>query len=58
MKAIAIGAWIGACFALAGADDLKRLPERAQMALDLEPTIAELSGRYRFMDHAVVVGGG
>jgi glucosamine--fructose-6-phosphate aminotransferase (isomerizing) len=28
------------------------------MALDLEPAIAELSGRYRFMDHAVVVGRG
>ena len=39
-------------------DDLKRLPERAQAALDLEPAIAELSGRYRFMDHAVVVGRG
>ena len=39
-------------------DDLKRLPERAQSALDLEPFIAELSGRYRFMDHAVVVGRG
>jgi glucosamine--fructose-6-phosphate aminotransferase (isomerizing) len=39
-------------------DDLKRLPERAQMALSLEPAIAELSGRYRFMDHAVVVGRG
>jgi glucosamine--fructose-6-phosphate aminotransferase (isomerizing) len=39
-------------------DDLQRLPERAQMALDLEPAIAELSGRYRFMDHAVVVGRG
>jgi glutamine---fructose-6-phosphate transaminase (isomerizing) len=39
-------------------EDLKRLPERAQMALSLEPAIAELSGRYRFMDHAVVVGRG
>jgi competence protein ComEA len=27
MKAIRIGTWIGACFALAGADDLKRLPD-------------------------------
>ena len=26
--------------------------------LELEPAIAELSGRYRFMDHAVVVGRG
>jgi len=39
-------------------DDLQRLPERAQQALELEPAIAELSGRYRFMDHAVVVGRG
>jgi glucosamine--fructose-6-phosphate aminotransferase (isomerizing) len=38
--------------------DLMRLPERAQTALELEPAIAELSGRYRFMDHAVVVGRG
>ena len=38
--------------------DLERLPERAQMALALEPAIAELSGRYRFMDHTVVVGRG
>jgi competence protein ComEA len=27
MKAISIGALVGACFALAGADDLKRLPD-------------------------------
>jgi len=39
-------------------DDLKRLPERAHAALGLEPSIAEISGRYRFMDHAVVVGRG
>jgi glucosamine--fructose-6-phosphate aminotransferase (isomerizing) len=39
-------------------DDLKRLPERARLALALEPDIAELSERYRFMDHAVVVGRG
>jgi len=39
-------------------DDLRRLPERAQAALKLEPAIAELSGRYRAMDHAVVVGRG
>ncbi|HTQ56679.1 MAG TPA: SIS domain-containing protein [Bryobacteraceae bacterium] len=39
-------------------DDLQRLPERAHQALELEPAIAELSGRYRFMDHAVVVGRG
>ena len=39
-------------------EDLQRLPERAHQALELEPDIAELSGRYRFMDHAVVVGRG
>jgi glutamine---fructose-6-phosphate transaminase (isomerizing) len=39
-------------------DDLRRLPERAQMALDLEPLIAALSERYRFMNRAVVVGRG
>jgi glutamine---fructose-6-phosphate transaminase (isomerizing) len=39
-------------------DELRRLPERAQMALQLEPEIATLSERYRFMRHAVVVGRG
>ena len=39
-------------------DDLARLPDRAQMALRTEPEIAALSERYRFMDHAVVVGRG
>jgi glutamine---fructose-6-phosphate transaminase (isomerizing) len=39
-------------------DDLARLPERAQMALRTESEIAALSERYRFMDHAVVVGRG
>jgi glutamine---fructose-6-phosphate transaminase (isomerizing) len=39
-------------------DDLARLPEQAERALSLEAQIAELSGRYRFMDHAVVVGRG
>ena len=38
-------------------DDLRRLPERAQMALELEPEIAVLSERYRFMRHAVVWAG-
>jgi len=38
--------------------DLERVPERAQMALDLEPEIAELAGRYRFMRQAIVVGRG
>ncbi|HUO28783.1 MAG TPA: SIS domain-containing protein [Bryobacteraceae bacterium] len=39
-------------------DDLRRLPARAESALQLESGIRELSGRYRFMDHAVVVGRG
>jgi glucosamine--fructose-6-phosphate aminotransferase (isomerizing) len=39
-------------------DDLARLPEQADRALGLEADVAELSGRYRFMDHAVVVGRG
>jgi glucosamine--fructose-6-phosphate aminotransferase (isomerizing) len=40
------------------ADDLRRIPELAQMALDLEPEVAALSERYRFMRQAVVVGRG
>jgi len=39
-------------------DDLARLPERAHLALRLEPEIKALSERYRFMDHAVVMGRG
>ncbi len=39
-------------------DDLRALPEWAERALTLEPAIGELAGRYRFMDHAVVVGRG
>src|SRR5216683_2499468 len=39
-------------------DDLARLPERAHLALRLEPEIEALSERYRFMDHAVVMGRG
>jgi len=39
-------------------DDLKRVPEQAHTAVELEPSIGELSGRYRFIDHAVVVGRG
>jgi glucosamine--fructose-6-phosphate aminotransferase (isomerizing) len=38
--------------------DLERLPEMAEAALRLEPQVRELSGRYRFMHHAVVVGRG
>jgi len=39
-------------------DDLRRLPDWAEAALKLEPEIAERAERYRFMDHAVVVGRG
>ena len=39
-------------------DDLARLPERAHLALQLEPEISALSERYRFMDHAIVMGRG
>jgi glucosamine--fructose-6-phosphate aminotransferase (isomerizing) len=39
-------------------EDLQRLPEQAALALELEGDIRALSGRYRFMDHAVVVGRG
>ena len=39
-------------------DDLHRIPELAAMALRLEPEVAALSERYRFMRHAVVVGRG
>ena len=40
------------------AADLQRIPELAEDALKLEPEIAALSERYRFMRHAVVVGRG
>ncbi len=39
-------------------DDLRRLPGYAERALSLEPQIAELAQRYRFMENAVVVGRG
>jgi len=38
--------------------DLERLPELVNLALSLEAEIAALSERYRFMNHAVVVGRG
>ena len=38
--------------------DLQRLPGAANAALRLEPEIAALSERYRYMRHAVVVGRG
>jgi glutamine---fructose-6-phosphate transaminase (isomerizing) len=46
---------LGARIAL---DDLRRIPDWAAAALDLEPRVAALAERYRFMDHAVVVGRG
>ena len=51
MLAYALGAKISL-------DDLRALPEWTERALKLESDIAELAGRYRFMDHAVVVGRG
>lgn len=48
-------------YALGGAirvSDLERLPGLVETALGLEPRVAELSERYRFMHHAVVVGRG
>jgi glutamine---fructose-6-phosphate transaminase (isomerizing) len=50
-----IGYALGAKLAL---DDLARLPALAQQALALEPEIAARVERYRFMEHAVVVGRG
>ena len=38
--------------------DLERLPELVELALTLETPIREVSERYRFMRHAVVVGRG
>jgi glutamine---fructose-6-phosphate transaminase (isomerizing) len=38
--------------------ELERLPELVDAALRLEPPVREFSGRYRFMEHAVVVGRG
>lgn len=48
-------------YALGGAielDDLARLPEWTNRALTLELDIARRAERYRFMDHAVVLGRG
>jgi glutamine---fructose-6-phosphate transaminase (isomerizing) len=39
-------------------DDVRRLPDWAESALAVEKPIAALSERYRFMEHAVVVGRG
>ncbi len=48
-------------YALGGAlrlDDIRRLPDWADSAMRLEKSISALSERYRFMEHAVVVGRG
>ncbi len=39
-------------------DELRAIPEWTERVLKLEPQIGEVAGRYRFMDHAVVVGRG
>jgi glutamine---fructose-6-phosphate transaminase (isomerizing) len=39
-------------------DDLRRVPEWTASALTLEPEIASLTDRYRFMERAIVVGRG
>jgi glutamine---fructose-6-phosphate transaminase (isomerizing) len=39
-------------------DDLKKVPEMAESALKLEPEIVKRAERYRFMQHAVVIGRG
>ncbi len=39
-------------------DELSRVPEWAGRALELEPAIARRAERYRFMEHAVVIGRG
>jgi glutamine---fructose-6-phosphate transaminase (isomerizing) len=39
-------------------DDLRRVPEWTASALALEPLIASLTERYRFMERAIVVGRG
>jgi glutamine---fructose-6-phosphate transaminase (isomerizing) len=48
-------------YALGGAialDDVRALPDLAAAALQLEDAVADVAGRYRFMDHAVVIGRG
>jgi len=46
---------LGASIAM---DQLARLPDSAHAVLALEPEIASRAERYRFMDHAVVIGRG
>ena len=46
---------LGARFTL---EHLERIPDLAAAAITLEPQVTELAARYRFMEHAVVVGRG
>lgn len=39
-------------------DGVRSLPELAAASLSLEDAVGEIAGRYRFMDHAVVIGRG
>jgi len=39
-------------------DDLRRIPDFASQALKLEEEVGSLANRYRYMNHAVVVGRG
>ena len=39
-------------------DQLERIPEMAAQALTMEPEVSQRCQRYRYMDHAVVVGRG
>jgi glutamine---fructose-6-phosphate transaminase (isomerizing) len=39
-------------------DDVRGLPDLAAASLQLEDAVASVAGRYRFMDHAVVIGRG
>jgi len=56
MMALYLLAWsLGGGISL---DELRRIPEWTEAALKLHPRIAEAAVRYRFMDHAVVVGRG
>jgi glucosamine--fructose-6-phosphate aminotransferase (isomerizing) len=56
MMALYLLAWsLGARISL---DELRRIPEWTDAALKLQPRVAEAAVRFRFMDHAVVIGRG
>jgi glucosamine--fructose-6-phosphate aminotransferase (isomerizing) len=56
MMALYLLAWsLGARISL---DELRRIPDWAERALTLHSEISESAVRYRFMDHAVVIGRG